>query len=245
MNTSTNTNNTTRVNLWIDLAIFTALLVAFQPHLTGLAIHEWLSLAFGGGALTHLVLHWRWVLNVARRFFQKLPAQTRLFAVLNVALLVALAGVIVSGVMLSEVALPALGITLAAGGAWHVIHSISANAIIALSVLHVVVHWKWILNAIKRYVVAPVGGYFNEPAQAPTVAAPARKSAGGFAGWAVSVASLAWLVGMFGGWLVAAVKNNSTTTDTSTSSTATTSTTSTASTVSTVQSFTARTRSSQ
>ncbi len=243
MNTSKNTNNNARVNLWIDAAIFAAVLVAFQPHLTGLAIHEWLSLAFGGAALTHLALHWRWVLNVAKRFFQKLPLQTRLFAVLNVALLVALVGVILSGMMLSEVALPALGITLAAGGAWHAIHSISANAIIALSVLHVVVHWKWILNAVKRYVVAPVTGLFNEPAQAPTAAAPARKSTGGLTGWAVSLATLAWLVGMFGGWLVAAVNNNSTSTDTSTTSTTTM--TSTSSTVSSVQSVTARTRSSQ
>lgn len=236
MNTTTSQKkDATRTNLWVDAALFTAVLIAFQPRLSGLAIHEWLSLSFGAGILTHLILHWRWVINVVRRFFARLPTQTRLYAVLNVALLIATLGVMVSGIMMSEVALPALGITLAGGQAWHALHALSANAIFALSMLHVIVHWKWIVNAINRYVVKPVVGLFEQPATSPT--APARSEAKGIAGWAISLASLAWLVGMFGGWLFAAVQNN-TTTSTSTTTTSNTSTTS-------VQSFTARTRSSQ
>ncbi len=246
MNTTTvqSKNTSTRMNLWVDLAIFTAILVAFQPQLTGLAIHEWLSLAFGGGALAHVVLHWRWVVNVARRFFQKLTTQTRFYAVLNVALLAALAGVMVSGVMMSEIALPSLGIALAGGHAWHGIHSLSANLIMALTGVHVVVHWKWILNAIKRYVVNPVAGLFDRPTAAPAPASttPAQRS-NGIGGLAVTLASAAWLVGMFGGWVFAAFQNSNDTTTDTTSGTVLSSTQSTS--VTGVQSFTPRTRSSQ
>ncbi len=236
-----NANNSTRTNLWVDLAIFTAILVAFQPQLTGLAIHEWLSLAFGGGALAHVVLHWRWVVNVAKRFFQKLTTQTRLYALLNVALLAALAGVMVSGVLMSEIALPSLGITLAGGHAWHAVHSLSANLIMALTGVHVVVHWKWILNAFKRYVVNPVTGLFDRPTAAPVPAmsAPAKRSSG-IGGLAVTLASAAWLVGMFGGWVFAAFQNSN---GTSTSSAVLSSSQSNS--VTSVQSVTPRTRSSQ
>ncbi len=232
----------TRTNLWIDAALFTAVLIAFQPRLSGLALHEWLSLSFGAGILTHLALHWRWVVNVVRRFFARLPTQTRLYALLNGALLIATLGVMVSGIMMSEVALPALGITLTGGQAWHAIHALSANAIVALSLLHVAVHWKWIVNAVNRYVVKPIVGLFEQPATAPTTtsaSAAARSMTKGIAGWAISLASLAWLVGMFGGWLFATVQNN-----TQSTTSATTTTTSNTSTTS-VQSFTARTRSSQ
>lgn len=245
--------DSTRTNLWIDAALFAAVLIAFQPRLSGLAIHEWLSLSFGAGILTHVALHWRWVVNVVRRFFQRLSLQTRLYAVLNLALLTATFGVMISGIMLSEIALPALGITLSAGPAWHAIHSLSANAIVALSMLHVAVHWKWILNAVNRYVIRPIADLINQPAAAPTLptapmatSAPTGKSARstnqGIAGWALSLASLAWLVGMFGGWLFAAVQSNA---DPSTSTPSSNVTTSTQSNTTAVQSFTARTRSSQ
>ncbi len=235
-------NHSTRTNLLIDATIFVAVLIAFQPQLTGLALHEWLSLAFGGGILTHLVLHWRWVVNVVKRFIPKLPLQTRLNAVLNLALLAATAGVMVSGIMMSEVALPALGITLAAGHSWHAIHSIAANAIVALSMLHVAVHWKWIANAISRYVVRPITGWFAQPAAEPAdaLAAPARKTGTGFAGWALGLASLAWLVGLFGGWFVGAIQDTD-----DTAASASTTISSNSSTTTNVQSFTPRTRSSQ
>ena len=245
----------TRINLWLDLAVFVAVLVAFQPHLTGLAIHEWLSLAFGGGILAHLILHWRWIVNVVRRFFQKLPLQTRLYAVLNLALLAAFAGVMVSGVLMSEIALPALGLTLAAGHAWHAIHALSANAIVALSILHVVVHAKWILNAISRTVLKPVVNLFGSPAAQPQPAPVAAqvvaqgatpRKGSGLAGWTLTLASLAWLAGMFGGWVVAALQSDSATRAATASVNAMTSdSTIQSNSVTNVQSFNPRTRSSQ
>lgn len=50
----------TKLNFLIDIIIFTAFLVAMDPRLTGIAIHEWLSIAFGAAIIVHLLLHWQW-----------------------------------------------------------------------------------------------------------------------------------------------------------------------------------------
>ena len=53
MNTTTQKVDRKAVNYLIDITIFVAILVALNPHMTGMAIHEWLSLAFGGAIIAH------------------------------------------------------------------------------------------------------------------------------------------------------------------------------------------------
>jgi cytochrome b len=70
-------------NLIVDAAIFAGFLVATDPRATGQAIHEWLGIAFGATIIVHLLLHWKWIVNVVRRFFSRLPGQVRINSVLN------------------------------------------------------------------------------------------------------------------------------------------------------------------
>ena len=58
-------------NLLVDAAIFGGFLLATDPHATGQAIHEWLGIAFGATIIVHLLLHWKWIVNVVRRFFTR------------------------------------------------------------------------------------------------------------------------------------------------------------------------------
>jgi len=145
-----------KVNYLVDLAIFIAFLLALDPHSTGMAIHEWLGLAFGAAIVTHLLLHWKWLVASTRRLFGKLPWSTRVNYVLNTLLFVAMTVIMLSGIMMSEVALPALGIQLPGGGAWHQLHALASDAALFLLGLHVALHWKWIVNATKRYVISPL-----------------------------------------------------------------------------------------
>lgn len=62
--------NPIKTNLWVDVVIFLAFLLALDPRTTGIAIHEWLSLAAAGAAIVHLLLHWQWIVEVTRRFFR-------------------------------------------------------------------------------------------------------------------------------------------------------------------------------
>jgi hypothetical protein len=140
-------------NIVVDSIIFIGFLLASQPHLTGLAIHEWLSLAFGGTIIVHLLLHWSWMVNVVKRIFSQLPWGTRVNALLNTLLFVALTLVIVSGIMISHSVVPTLGLNIAGGFTWKAIHGIAADGLFIGIGLHVALHWNWIMSMFKRYVL--------------------------------------------------------------------------------------------
>ena len=64
--------NQTKTNLLVDIAIFAAFLIALDPHMTGIAIHEWLSIALAATIVAHLLLHWKWLVQVTRRLLKRL-----------------------------------------------------------------------------------------------------------------------------------------------------------------------------
>jgi cytochrome b len=147
--------NQTKVNLAVDAGIFVGFLVAAAPHFTGMTIHEWLGIAFAAGIITHLLLHWQWIVAISQRFLSNIPRQARLNYILNTLLFIDITLIIFSGLMISQVALPSMGLSLGAGGAWKGIHVFAANLSLVLIGLHVALHWQWIVNAIKRYVIEP------------------------------------------------------------------------------------------
>lgn len=139
-----------KTNFWLDAAIFAGFLIAFEPGLTGIAIHEWLSLALAATLLIHLLLHWDWVAKVTIQFFKKLFHSSRLQYVVDVLLLVAMVTVMLSGILISRSILPFLGLSAAAGNTWRFLHSSSADATLLLTALHFALHWKWIVGTAKR-----------------------------------------------------------------------------------------------
>ena len=63
--------------------------------------------------------------------------------------------VFVSGMLISQNALPALGISTGRGsdpiyGFWHQLHTLSADAVLVLAAVHLGLNWRWVLNAIKQ-----------------------------------------------------------------------------------------------
>ena len=146
----------TKVNLIVDGTIFAGFLVATAPHFTGLPIHEWLGIAFGAAIITHLLLHWSWLVATTRRIFTTAPRQARINYVLNTLLFVDITLLIFTGLMISKIALPGLGITLAPGMLWRSVHTLTADAAVFIVGLHVALHWGWIAKTVGRYVVAPV-----------------------------------------------------------------------------------------
>jgi len=155
--TQTKPRSQTRLKLWIDLAIFAAFLVTMEPHSSGLPIHEWLSLSMIAAILVHLLLSWDWIAQITRRFLGRVAGVSRLNYLLNWLLFFDGILIMLSGILISEVALPALGIALPPGFAWRRLHDMSANFFLLLLGLHTALHWNWIVNSIKRYVVEPFG----------------------------------------------------------------------------------------
>lgn len=146
----------TRQNLVVDLLLFVSFLLLMNPHSTGMAIHEWLGIAAGATIILHLLLHWQWMAVTARKIVSKLPWRTRVNALLNILLFVCFTVMMLSGLLISESALPLLGITVQGGGAWKQLHTLSADLGLLIVAAHVGLHWGWIVSAFKNYVWQPV-----------------------------------------------------------------------------------------
>ena len=113
-----------RTNLLIDIGILVALLVVMEPGLTGLALHEWLGVAFFGMIVLHLLLHWRWMVSLTAQFFKNLFQNSRLQYVVDAALLAAFTAAMLSGLMISRVVLPFFNLSVARNFAWTSLHSV-------------------------------------------------------------------------------------------------------------------------
>ena len=143
------------VNYLIDTIIFLAFLITFNPHATGMAIHEWLGIAFAGGIMTHLLLHWQWIVGITQRFLKSATTNARLNYVVNMLFFINMVVVIFTGIMISEEALPTLGITLGHSFIWKMVHTTASDVALGLLGLHVALHWRWIVNTTKRFFARP------------------------------------------------------------------------------------------
>ena len=161
----------TVTDLIVDSAIFIGFLVATAPRFSGLAIHEWLGIAFGAAIITHLLLHWSWIVGISKRFFSKVQGQARLNYVLNALLFIDVTIIIVTGLLISEVALPLFGLRFPRDGMWLWIHRTTSDAAVFLIGLHVALHWSWIVKTLKRLVVTPP---FSRPGRTALNLTPAQ-----------------------------------------------------------------------
>ncbi|MEW6402065.1 MAG: DUF4405 domain-containing protein [Chloroflexota bacterium] len=153
--------NQNGTKLLIDVVAFVGFLIAMDPRSTGIAIHEWLTLAGIGVIIVHLLLNWSWIVEITRRFFGKVTGRSRINYILNIALFIDMTLIMFTGIMISESALPALGISLPKSMIWRALHSTTADLFVPILGLHLALHWSWLVSTIKRFVVQPVAGVFT------------------------------------------------------------------------------------
>lgn len=134
----------------IDVALFISFLIATAPRWSGIAVHEWLSIALAATVVVHLLLHWQWVVRVGKAFFGALSATARLNYVLNVAFFVTFVLLMYSGIAISEDAMPWLGISALHNRAWREYHHVLSNVTLIIMAIHVAVNWQWIVNLFRH-----------------------------------------------------------------------------------------------
>lgn len=150
-------------NFWIDIALFLMFIVDMNTHLTGIAVHEWLGILFGGSLIYHILLHWEWISNATRKLFGKLPTIQRIRYVADLALFAMMVIVVASGILISRDALPAVGITATGSRFWSGLHHVTSNMVIVLVGLHIALSWSWLVNAWSRCIWAPLTGHKSAP----------------------------------------------------------------------------------
>jgi hypothetical protein len=141
-----------RFDLVFDLLLFLSFGVAYTFNFTGLTVHEWFGLAFGLALLMHLTLHWEWVSHTTRRMFSRV-GRRRITWMVNALLLIDMSLCVASGIAISVVAMPALGIhTAADSGYWRELHTRTADLAIFLIAAHIGLDYRWIVSVTRRWL---------------------------------------------------------------------------------------------
>jgi hypothetical protein len=139
-----------RARLWLDLALFGALFLAYNPAWTHIAVHEWLSVIIVVPLLFHVIINWDRTLAILRRFAQIVRATPKVNLVVDAALFVAAVTVMLSGLLISQYVLRAFGLSVTPTALWVTAHRWSADATILLLLVHFALHWRWILRAAGK-----------------------------------------------------------------------------------------------
>ena len=134
-------------NLIIDSVLAGLILLVSAQETTGDTIHQYLGVGFAAFVGVHLLLHWKWIWSMTKKLRTGLKGRARIDYFLNAGLLVALAGVSLSGIGLSD------WVTISSGDFLEGIHEFFASAIQFMIAIHIVRHWKWILHNVKKYVL--------------------------------------------------------------------------------------------
>ncbi|MEO8610765.1 MAG: DUF4405 domain-containing protein [Chloroflexota bacterium] len=143
--------NPNKLNLFLDISMALIFAALMEERFTGLRIHEVVGIGIAVAFLTHILLHWRWVVSVTRQFFNKIFHESRLNYILNLALLVDIVVVIVTGILISRT----LNLNFGLGDkqfSIQLIHILSSHLSLVIVGLHVGLHWKWIVTHSQKYL---------------------------------------------------------------------------------------------
>jgi hypothetical protein len=140
----------TRLDFWLDALLLVAYTLAYSLGFTGIATHEWLGIGLGVILLVHLTLHWDWVIRTTRKLLRR-GGRERFVWLVNLLLLLSMTLCIASGILISEVALPELGITLRASSFWRQMHDTTATLTLILVPVHAALDWRWIVSVARRF----------------------------------------------------------------------------------------------
>lgn len=159
-------------NLIVDIVILLAFLVSSDPNLTGITVHEWLSLGLFVTLIVHILLHWNWIVRVAGTYFKRLLQTSRLKFAVDVLLFAAFIAVTFSGLLISRSILPMLRIELPEDFSWRSIHSLSADAVVLMVGVHLALNWRWWAALAKNYILIPLQTRLARPPKSNPAPAP-------------------------------------------------------------------------
>lgn len=138
--------------IYVDVLLLATLLLLFSPRLTGLSIHEWLGVSLGATLIVHLLLSWSWISSGTRRVFSGSNGRARINYILNWLLFVLILVELTSGVAISRVVLPSIGIRTINDRSWRALHNLTLNWTMLVLGFHVAMNWRPLVVGVGRYV---------------------------------------------------------------------------------------------
>lgn len=137
-------------NLVLDAAALAVYAVVASPAVTGIGMHEWIGLGLFVLFVVHVAAHGGWIADTVRAAFSRPSAARMANLVLDALIALALAVCAVSGLFVSGAVLPSFGWFAPGYFFWDPLHALSAKALLALLVVHVVAHARHVAAFIKQ-----------------------------------------------------------------------------------------------
>ncbi len=138
--------NITRLMLDIVLTILFISLI--YPRETGFQFHEIAGLGIAVLFLVHIALNWSWCKSITKNIFNpRLKSKPKLFYLLDCISFITVAGIITTGIMISQVLFPSqdtISHTVVLLHKW-----ISYSGLVLFG-LHIALHWRFIVETMPR-----------------------------------------------------------------------------------------------
>ncbi len=143
----------TRLNWIVDVTLLLSFVPLFLEDATGRSNHQIIGVIFGTGILYHILLHWKWVVSVTKRFFKRQPKQTRINYILNIMMLIDLIIATVTGLIISSwFGGKSLFATEREYYQMMGLHDTTSWVLLVLIVGHLWMHRKWIVSVGRKYM---------------------------------------------------------------------------------------------
>jgi hypothetical protein len=128
--------------------------ILFDRH-TWDDLHTWFGVAMIAIVAIHLTIHWRWIVTMTKRAFNSVCfSSCRLSrgAWINIAINATIAlGFLLTAISgLYFLFEPAKRAFIFTATTWDLIHTWSGVAMVGAAVLHLAIHWRWIVNVTTR-----------------------------------------------------------------------------------------------
>jgi len=136
-------------NAIVDVVALLVYLIVANPSITGIAIHEWLGIALIVVFIVHAVMHFDIVVDIIKDKRTKPSVARQGNLAVDILILITFMVVTVSGLGISGAVLPAFGVYAEGYYFWAPLHSISAKALLALFIIHIALHWRWIYRVAR------------------------------------------------------------------------------------------------
>lgn len=133
----------------VDIGMMAVIVILLGFQITGQAVHEWMGITMSVLVIIHTVMNHGWYRNI---FKGKYPPVRILQTVVNLALLVSFVLTAVSGMMMSQHAVPFLRSESLVGGA-RAMHLAFSHWSFLLISAHLGLHWNMMTQKVRGHLV--------------------------------------------------------------------------------------------
>jgi len=148
-------NKKTAIKVIIDIIMFFMILLLYKKQAISLAYHEISGLILMAIFIVHIGLNFKWVKNVATKFFsQNTDLRSKIIYIVDFLLFLGFIIVIISGIFISKIVF-SLGMENFLSLSWKMIHFKAASICLVLFGIHLGLHAGFISGIGKKFIKLP------------------------------------------------------------------------------------------